>query len=140
MRPGEGTLLPLWTFHAPRAKGRAVTALCWSPRHADLFAVGHGSYDCRHPTTGLVSLFTLKAPNHPELSLGTAAGVTCLQFHPDYPSLLAVGCYDGRLLVFDVHSGVWGACRVGGMGRDGAGGRVGGWVGGKGRLLQGIRV
>lgn len=32
------------------------------------------------------------------------AGVMCIAFHPDYPNLLAVGCYDGSVLIFDVRS------------------------------------
>lgn len=28
--------------------------------------------------------------------------VMCLDFHPQHPSLLAVGCYDGTVMVFDV--------------------------------------
>lgn len=26
----------------------------------------------------------------------------CLDFHPEYPALLAVGCYDGTVMVFDI--------------------------------------
>ena len=32
------------------------------------------------------------------------AGVMALHFHPDFANLLAVGCYDGRVLVFDVQA------------------------------------
>jgi WD40 repeat protein len=32
------------------------------------------------------------------------AGIMCMAFHPDYPNLLAVGCYDGSVLIFDVRS------------------------------------
>ena len=42
-RDGEGTLLPLWKFSYDRVKKLAVTALSWSPKYFDLFAVGHGS-------------------------------------------------------------------------------------------------
>ncbi len=56
-------------------------------------------------TTGLVAIFSLKNPSHPEFSFVTDAGVQCLHFHPDFPNLLAVGCYDGNVLVFDVRSG-----------------------------------
>ena len=42
-RDQEGTLLPLWKFCYEKAKKLAVTALCWSPKYTDLFAVGHGS-------------------------------------------------------------------------------------------------
>lgn len=105
MCPEEGTLLPLWQFTAARAKRRAVTALAWSPRYSDLFAVGYGSFDFLHPTTGLVACFSLKNPGHPEYCFPTAAGVMCLDFHPEHPALLAVGCYDGRVCIFDVRAG-----------------------------------
>ena len=42
-RDQEGTLLPLWKFSHDKAKKLAVTALCWSPKYMDLFAVGQGS-------------------------------------------------------------------------------------------------
>ena len=42
-RDQEGTLLPLWKFQFEKAKKTAVTALSWSPKYMDLFAVGHGS-------------------------------------------------------------------------------------------------
>jgi WD40 repeat protein len=31
-----------------------------------------------------------------------AAGVMALHFHPEFANLLAVGCYDGTVMVFDV--------------------------------------
>lgn len=52
-----------------------------------------------------MAIFSLKNPSHPEFSFVTDAGVQCLHFHPDFPNLLAVGCYDGNVLVFDVRSG-----------------------------------
>lgn len=107
MRHEEGTLLPLWTFNNLRAKRRAVTALAWSPRYFDLFAVGYGSFDFLSPTTGLVACYSLKNPGHPEYSFPTAAGVMCLDFHPEHPNLLAVGCYDGRICIFDICKGKW---------------------------------
>lgn len=126
----EGTLLPLWSFAAPAARRRAVTALCWSPRYPDLFAVGYGSFDFLHPTTGLVACYSLKNPGHPEYSFATSAGVMCLDFHPDHPNLLAVGCYDGRLCIFDVRApgkccwaGGWGGAGQARQGRQGKAGR-----------------
>jgi dynein intermediate chain 1 len=49
-----------------------------------------------------VALFSLKNPSHPEYSFATSSGVQCLHFHPDFPNLLAVGLYDGNVLVLDV--------------------------------------
>ena len=34
------------------------------------------------------------------------AGVMCLDFHPQHAHLLAVGCYDGSVLVYDLRSKV----------------------------------
>ena len=42
-RDSMGTLLPLWKFAYEKSKRMSVTALCWSPRYNDLFAVGLGS-------------------------------------------------------------------------------------------------
>lgn len=32
------------------------------------------------------------------------SGVMALHFHPEFANLLAVGCYDGSVMVFDVRS------------------------------------
>jgi hypothetical protein len=47
LREASGTLLPLWKFADARARRRAVTALAWSPSHADLFAAAYGSFDAQ---------------------------------------------------------------------------------------------
>ena len=47
-RDGEGTLLPLWKFSYDKVRKLAVTALSWSPKYFDLFAVGHGSCEYQY--------------------------------------------------------------------------------------------
>jgi len=101
-RDGEGNLLPLWKFYNDRARRKQVTALCWNPKYPDLFGVGYGSYDFLKQGSGLICCFTLKNPSHPEYCFSTDSGVMCLDFHPQHPSLIAVGCYDGTVMVFDV--------------------------------------
>eukprot|EP00814_Leptocylindrus_danicus_P010057 CAMPEP_0116027428 /NCGR_PEP_ID=MMETSP0321-20121206/14641_1 /TAXON_ID=163516 /ORGANISM="Leptocylindrus danicus var. danicus, Strain B650" /LENGTH=696 /DNA_ID=CAMNT_0003500817 /DNA_START=69 /DNA_END=2159 /DNA_ORIENTATION=+ len=101
-RDGEGSLLPLWRFSTDHTKKKQVTALTWNPRHADLFAVGYGSYDFMRQGSGKICCFTLKNTSYPEYIFSTESGVMCLDFHPLYPSLLAVGCYDGSVLVYNV--------------------------------------
>jgi len=101
-REGEGSLLPLWKFYNDRARRKHVTALCWNPKYQDLFGVGYGSYDFLKQGSGLICCFTLKNPSHPEYCFSTDSGVMCLDFHPQHPSLIAVGCYDGTVMVFDV--------------------------------------
>ena len=101
-KEGEGTLLPLWKLWSERARRKHVTALCWNPHYNDLFAAGYGSYDFMKQASGLICCFSLKNPSHPEFSFTTESGVMCLDFHPTHLSLLAVGCYDGTVLVFDL--------------------------------------
>ena len=103
-REGEGTLLPLWKFYSERAKRKHVTSLCWNPEYADLFAVGYGSFDFLRQGSGLVCCYSLKNPSHPEAVFTTESGVMCVDFHPQHCSLLAVGCYDGSVQVFDVRN------------------------------------
>lgn len=105
-RNGEGSLLPLWRFSTERTKRKQVTTLCWNPSYPDLFAVAYGSYDFMRQGSGMVCCFSLKNTSHPEYMFSTESGVMCLDFHPNYQSLLAVGCYDGTVMVFDVRQKV----------------------------------
>lgn len=102
---GEGTLLPLWKFSTERTNRKQVTSLCWNPRYNDLFAVGYGSYDFMRQGNGIVCCFSLKNTSYPEYAITTESGVMCLDFHPQHPSLLALGCYDGTVLVYDIGNG-----------------------------------
>jgi len=101
-KEGEGSLLPLWKFYNDRARRKHVTAMCWNVHYPDMFAAGYGSYDFLKQGSGLICCFTLKNPSHPEYCFSTDSGVMCLDFHPQHPSLIAVGCYDGTVMVFDV--------------------------------------
>jgi dynein intermediate chain 1 len=105
-RNGEGSLLPLWRFSTERTKRKQVTTLCWNPSYPDLFAVAYGSYDFMRQGHGIVCCFSLKNTSHPEYMFSTESGVMCLDFHPHFQSLLAVGCYDGTVMVFDVRNKV----------------------------------
>lgn len=103
-RNGEGSLLPLWRFSTDRTKRKQVTTLCWNPSYPDLFAVAYGSYDFMRQGSGIVCCFSLKNTSHPEYMFSTESGVMCLDFHPHFQSLLAVGCYDGTVMVFDIRN------------------------------------
>jgi len=103
-REGEGTLLPLWKFYNERAKRRHVTAIAWNPEYLDLFAVGYGSFDFVKQMSGLICCYSLKNPSHPEYTFTTDSGVMCLDFHPQHSSLLAVGLYDGTVMVYEVRN------------------------------------
>ena len=99
---GEGVVMPLWTFVNSRTNKKQVTSLCWNPQYNDLFAVGYGSYDYMRQGSGMMCCFSLKNTSYPEYIISVESGVMCLDFHPKHPSLLAVGCYDGTVLVYDI--------------------------------------
>jgi dynein intermediate chain 1 len=103
-REGEGSLLPLWRFSTERTKRKQVTSIACNPAFSDLFAVGYGSYDFMRQGSGMICCFTLKNTSHPEYSFATESGVMCLHFHPQHHALLAVGCYDGTVMVYDVRN------------------------------------
>lgn len=101
-KQGEGSLLPLWRFAYERTKMKQVTSLCWNPKNTDLFAVGYGSYNFLQQGSGLVCCYSIKNTSYPEYIFPTESGILALDFNPDHPSLLAVGCYDGNVHVYDV--------------------------------------
>jgi dynein intermediate chain 1 len=73
---GSGSLMPLFSFSYPPAKGRTVTALCWNPKYVDLFAVGYGSYDyAKSSASGMITCFSLKNPSFPEYVFTTSSGM-----------------------------------------------------------------
>lgn len=52
----------------------------------------------------LVHVYSLKDTATPEFAFVMDSGVTSLAFHPRHHMLLAVGCYDGSVRIFDVRS------------------------------------
>lgn len=98
----SGKLLPLWKFMFQKDKKKQVTAVCWNPQFSDLFAVGYGCYDFSRQGPGMIACFTLKNPSYPEFTFSTESGVMCLHFHPQHPSMLAVGLHDGSVVVFNI--------------------------------------
>jgi len=103
-RDGEGTLLPLWRFSSEKAKRKQVTCIKWNPKYNDLCAVGFGSYDFLRRGTGVICCYSLKNTRFPEYVFNTDAGVCSLDWHPQHPAVLAVGLYDGTVLVYDVRA------------------------------------
>ncbi|KAJ3416508.1 cytoplasmic dynein with WD40 domain [Chytridiales sp. JEL 0842] len=98
----SGTLLPLWKFVCEKEKRKQVTSICWNPENPDLFVVGYGSYDFTRQGPGMIACFTLKNPSYPEYLYVTDSGVMCIDFHPQHPSMIAVGLYDGNVLVYNL--------------------------------------
>ena len=80
--------------------------LGWNSNGAVL-AVGYGHQNhvnwCTH--SGCVSTWSVDRQsfnrNKPDVSLDIPACVTALQWHPDLPSMIAVGAYNGIVYVID---------------------------------------
>lgn len=101
----EKNMLPLWKFSYQAIKKKSVTSLCWNPKYKDLFAVGYGSYEFgRKKSVGYICLCTLKNNMSPEMTIQTDDHVMSLDFHPQSPALLAVGLYNGVVLVYDIRN------------------------------------
>ncbi|KAL1397518.1 hypothetical protein pipiens_002512 [Culex pipiens pipiens] len=79
-REEEGTLLPLWKFSYEKTKKMCVTDLCFNTLYYDLFAVCFGT-------------------------LTTESGAMCCDIHPKYPYLIAIGLYDGNVIVYNLQVG-----------------------------------
>lgn len=101
----EGHLLPIWRFSNEKLRKKNVTSICWNPRYPDLFALSLGSYDFLKQRMGVICLYSLKNTANPEITYSNnEAGVMCLDFHPNSAALLAVGLYDGTVLVYDIRN------------------------------------
>jgi dynein intermediate chain 1 len=100
--PADVPVLPLWRFTTDKGRRKHVTSICWNPRYKDLFAVSYGSYDFLYPKSGLICCYTIKNFTWPEYQFTTESGVMTIDFHPDKPALVAAGCYDGTVMVFDI--------------------------------------
>lgn len=109
---GYGGFKALWSLNYAPAANRTVTCLRWNPQFSDLLAVGYGSYDFNHvrdrknddpqASQGYLCCFSLKCPSYPQYVFRPPASVTTLQWHPQHPTLLAVGLHDGTVCVYDV--------------------------------------
>ena len=119
----EGTLLPLWdfTFKEIVSLKLEVTALAWNPKYTDLFAVGFGSCPSQfccllfevfpldqfgaNSPSGVVCVYSLKNPSHPEYQCWTSHGVISLDIHPRHSHMLCVGLKNGDVAVFNLQRG-----------------------------------
>ena len=104
-RPIDKSLFPLWRFvYAPNKKHNVTSVVC-SPRYPDMFAVSYGSYEFgKRVANNVITLFTFKNTNYPEVVIPVEDAVMSLDFHPTSPALLCVGLYNGNVMVFDVRT------------------------------------
>eukprot|EP00038_Savillea_parva_P002658 m.116234 g.116234 ORF g.116234 m.116234 type:complete len:848 (+) comp10912_c0_seq2:144-2687(+) len=93
----------LWRYHCTLTEGRAVTAVVWNKANSDILAAGYGTLDQSGVTVeGLVCCWSFKNPQYPEKVFRLKSGVCSVAFSSQWPSLIAVGCHDGTIAIFDV--------------------------------------
>lgn len=76
----------------------------WNPINKDLLAVGYGKFYFADNLTGLVFIWNIKNPVQPERQYTFMASVSALNFSKSNPNLLAVGCYNGHVVVLNIVS------------------------------------
>jgi WD40 repeat protein len=96
----------LWSYACPDTKGKRVNSMGWNKVNKDLLAVGYGDYDHNTLGKGILCVWSIKNPEHPERIYETRCAVTSLDFSMGHPNLLAVGLYDGTVQVFNIRSTV----------------------------------
>lgn len=98
------SLEKLWTYSSSLSKDRNVSCMCWNKKNQDILAAGYGKFEYNEEQSGLVCCWSLKNPEFPERYFKTEAGVTALAFSQKHANLLAVGLFNGNILVFDVRN------------------------------------
>ena len=55
-------------------------------------------------SSGIVSLFSLKNPTHPEYVCITPCEVMCVDIHPKYPHMIVVGLVQGHVAIYNLRT------------------------------------
>ncbi len=80
-----------------------VLFFCFNPKltvNLKFEFIFEGDFFGRDP--GYILLYSLKNPSFPETKLETDSACMCLDFHSEYPNLLAAGFSDGTVLVYNL--------------------------------------
>lgn len=104
----------LWTYKYHVLDGRAVdrravACISWCPLDGDIIAVCYGIYiymTNSYSKNGCVCIWNIKNPVNPEKVYSYPVPVTCVEFSPFAPQLLAIGLFDGTVEVRDISEGV----------------------------------
>lgn len=103
----------LWTFkyHVLEHRAidrRAVACISWCPSDGDIIAISYGIYiylNNSYSKNGCICIWNIKNPVNPEKVYSYPVPVTCVEFSPFSPQLLAIGLFDGTVEVRDISEG-----------------------------------
>jgi hypothetical protein len=94
----------LLTFSCSLCNGQRVTMVDWNQVYVDVLAVGYeigSSSNQDEAMRGMVLIWSLKNPNHPQHQIYVDSSVSCIAFSSERPSLLSVGTENGTILLYE---------------------------------------
>jgi len=103
----EMKLAKLWSFQSNVTKSMAVTQVAWNKVNPDIIAVSYGQIKgnklkAQEDQAGLVCCWNLKNLDYPERVYHTRSSALSVSFSQMSPNLLAVGMYNGVILIYNV--------------------------------------
>lgn len=100
-------LYPLWRFSNNNLQKCQAIVLQWNKKYNDLFACSFETIqnDKKDLKSSYISIFSIKNTVYPEKTIKTSQTVICMDFHPEYAQILAVGTELGEVMVYDIKSG-----------------------------------
>ncbi|XP_012136931.2 dynein axonemal intermediate chain 4 [Megachile rotundata] len=94
----------LWANTCEISEGRPVSTFRWNYVNPSILAVGYGAKEKSHTQNGVVLLWSAKNPDIPARTYSFNSPVADIDWSRDKPNLLAVGFYNGEIIVIDVSS------------------------------------
>lgn len=100
----KAALQDLFCFNAPQlTQDMTVTCAEWNRSNQDLLAVSYGDTSpVPNAHGGFVLFWSLKNPTYPERVIRTPHGVTSLHFSSAHSNMIAAGCHDGSVMIWDL--------------------------------------
>ena len=81
----------LWSYECDSTRGLSVTCMVWNRSNPDLLAVGYSKNGCMENGPGLLCVWSVNNPEHPERMYTPTCAVTAVDFSNSRPYLLAAG-------------------------------------------------
>jgi len=103
------TINRLWSFNCPLTMGKNVSCMTWNKKNSNLLAVGYGSFNFVEQNKtkfGIVCCWNLKNLEFPERVYHCKASISAVDFSSSKPNLLAAGCTDGTVCIFNTRSSI----------------------------------
>jgi len=107
----EAIISELQSFtHLTYSKNMVVSAIEWLPHRKGVVAVacteamGHQERVTRmgRPSNAYILIWNFRDPIHPEFVLQAPNEVFAFQFNPANPDVIAAGCYNGQVVLWDL--------------------------------------